>query len=190
MVDYEPNGGGGPNGLELTLSGTITSGEYRGELTLFQSNQTPYDISADDLWIMDENNLIVDFMAWDDGSGGQIYGGPDSALGLWDSNGSVEISGDPNPGIPVSISLATLTDANSAACWEFTASGNASSGTHQCAAADTFVTIDQPAADTVVIDIPVLGPTVYNVPPGWRHSWRVPEPPLAPGTGKKAARVL
>ena len=44
------------------------------------------------------------------------------------------------------IALATVGDANTADCWEITASGNAGSGTYVCPAADTSLTIDHPSA--------------------------------------------
>lgn len=158
LQDHTPGAAPDANGLTLQLSDnmiflfpmwptTLTQGDYAMLSTFWKANPTPYNFNGDDLWLLDENGLIVDYVGWQDAWSPQIPI-PAPELGIWDSNRAamVEIGGKPISNTKVSISLATLSNADTAACWEFTSSGFAGNGTYVCPAADTTPTIDHPDA--------------------------------------------
>ncbi len=92
---------------------------------------------GDDLWVFDTNGLLVDYVAWDDGTGRGHVDRPPAALNIWDASAELTLA-SVAPG--QSISLATLTPdgTQTSACWEPTTSGSAT-----CPGA--FVTRDRDA---------------------------------------------
>ncbi len=73
---------------------------------------------------------------------------PDAGLRIWDpaALGAMNhYSGEYSGSAYTTISLATLANANTAACWEFTTSGDADFGTYVCPEPDTFLTTVTPS---------------------------------------------
>ncbi len=136
---------------------TIAPSEYVGFNTRWlEGDPAPSDFTTihraeDKLWLLDENGLAVDYVGWypagHEGHGHVDDILPDPALGLWNVADQVEmetIAGTYAGGQYTSISLATLNDANTAACWEFTGSGGATVGAAVCDEADVFLTTSTP----------------------------------------------
>ncbi|MCW5314447.1 DUF11 domain-containing protein [Nostoc sp. KVJ3] len=85
--------------------------------------QTPkLNNSGDDIWLYDNNDKIIDYMAY--GSGGEINTPPASILNLWDNTYQSSLAGA-NPGQSISLTP-NGNDTNVSACWEATTSNNAS----------------------------------------------------------------
>ncbi len=159
LQDYPPMAAPDGNGLELQIADnmffgvpmwptSLTSGTYGLLATLGAANPTPYNFNGDDLWLLDGDGLIIDYVGWQDTLFAGVVPIPEAKLGLWDLDRAAmaEIGGKPFGGTQTSISLGTLTDADTAACWEFT-TGIWQSGTFVCPAPDTTLTIDNPLAD-------------------------------------------
>jgi hypothetical protein len=136
---------------------TIAPNTYIGLNTRWLGGDpTPSDFTnlvrdKDKLWLLDENGLAVDYVAWYSSSHfGHDHSEdvlPDPALGLWNVADQIEmpsIAGTYAGGQYTSISLATLNDADSAACWEFTGSGGATVGAAICGEPDVFLTTATP----------------------------------------------
>ncbi|MBH8564289.1 DUF11 domain-containing protein [Nostoc sp. CENA67] len=85
--------------------------------------QTPkLNNSGDDVWLYDNQNKIIDYVAY--GSGSAVNTPPLSSLNLWDNTYQSSLAGSSNG---QSISLTPNgQDSNSSACWEATTSKNAS----------------------------------------------------------------
>lgn len=80
-----------------------------------------FNDSGDDIWFWDDQNRLVAFVAWDDGTGNDhIRERPDPGWGIWDPADELRLSGAA-PG--QSISLAGPT--GDSTCWELTGSGSA-----------------------------------------------------------------
>ncbi|MGF1937123.1 MAG: lamin tail domain-containing protein [Nostoc sp. ChiQUE02] len=85
--------------------------------------QTPkLNNSGDDIWLYDNQNKIIDYVAYGAGSG--VNAPPPSSLNLWDNTYQSSLAGSSNG---QSISLTPNgQDSNSSACWEASTSKNAS----------------------------------------------------------------
>ncbi|MFW9260673.1 lamin tail domain-containing protein [Nostoc sp. CALU 546] len=85
--------------------------------------QTPkLNNSGDDIWLYDNQNKIIDYIAY--GSGNEVNTPPASVLNLWDNTYQSSLIGASNG---QSISLTPNgQDTNVSACWEATTSGNSS----------------------------------------------------------------
>ena len=80
-----------------------------------------FNDAGDDIWFWDDQNRLVAFVAWDDGTGNDhIRERPDPSWGIWDPADELRLSGAA-PG--QSISLAGPT--GDSTCWELTGSGTA-----------------------------------------------------------------
>ncbi|QSJ20992.1 DUF11 domain-containing protein [Nostoc sp. UHCC 0702] len=78
--------------------------------------------SGDDVWLYDNQNKIIDYVAYGAGSG--VNTPPPSSLNLWDNTYQSSLAGSGNG---QSISLTPNgQDSNSSACWEASTSKNAS----------------------------------------------------------------
>ncbi len=106
---------------------------------------TKLDKDRDHVWLLDGDGLIIDYMGWSTLTHlGHDHSdeAPEVELGIWnidDYGAMAHYSGEYSDSDYTSMSLATRTNANTAACWEFTTSGAASVGTYVCPSADTFV---------------------------------------------------
>ncbi|MFM7407855.1 MAG: lamin tail domain-containing protein [Cuspidothrix sp.] len=78
--------------------------------------------TGDDVWLYDNLNKIVDYIAY--GTGSEINIPPDSVLNLWDNTYQSSLA-TTAPGQSISLT-ANGTDTNTTACWEATTSNNAS----------------------------------------------------------------
>jgi uncharacterized repeat protein (TIGR01451 family) len=84
--------------------------------------QTPkLNNSGDDIWLYDNQNQIVDYIAY--GSANEINTPPPNSLNLWNSNYQSALAGAVS-GQSISLTKNGL-DGNTSACWEPTTSGNA-----------------------------------------------------------------
>ncbi|MEH2451149.1 DUF11 domain-containing protein [Nostoc sp.] len=84
--------------------------------------QTPkLNNSGDDIWLYDNQNKIIDYIAY--GSGSEVNTPPSSLLNLWDNTYQSSLVG---VSAGQSISLTPNgQDTNTSACWEASTSGNA-----------------------------------------------------------------
>ncbi|MEH2253185.1 lamin tail domain-containing protein [Nostoc sp.] len=77
--------------------------------------------SGDDIWLYDNQNKIIDYIAY--GGGSEVNTPPSSLLNLWDNTYQSSLVG---ASVGQSISLTPNgQDTNASACWEATTSGNA-----------------------------------------------------------------
>ncbi|MEH2441556.1 lamin tail domain-containing protein [Nostoc sp.] len=85
--------------------------------------QTPkLNNSGDDIWLYDNQNKIIDYIAY--GGGSEVNTPPASVLNLWDNTYQSSLAG---ANVGQSISLTPNgKDTNISACWEASTSGNAS----------------------------------------------------------------
>ncbi|MEH1887437.1 MULTISPECIES: lamin tail domain-containing protein [unclassified Nostoc] len=85
--------------------------------------QTPkLNNSGDDIWLYDNQNKIIDYIAY--GGGSEVNTPPASVLNLWDNTYQSSLAG---ANVGQSISLTPNgKDTNVSACWEASTSGNAS----------------------------------------------------------------
>ncbi|MFN6569269.1 lamin tail domain-containing protein [Dendronalium sp. ChiSLP03b] len=85
--------------------------------------QTPkLNNSGDDIWLYDNQNQIIDYVAY--GGGSAVNTPPPSSLNIWNNTYQSSLAGSSNG---QSISLTPNgQDSNSSACWEASTSGNAS----------------------------------------------------------------
>ncbi len=97
-------------------------GIYYGFFPPDNSKWQAFNDYGDDLWVFDADGLLVDYIAWDDGTGRGHVDRPPAALGIWDPAVEQTLA-SVAPG--QSISLATLNPggSHSSACWEPTGSG-------------------------------------------------------------------
>ncbi len=87
------------------------------------SNWEAFNNEGDDIWLWDPNGLLVDFVAWDDGSGGDhIASRPPVELGIWDVTVESRLA---SAGDGRSISRAGPGNVVDPRCWELTGSGDA-----------------------------------------------------------------
>ncbi|MBD2436280.1 lamin tail domain-containing protein [Nostoc sp. FACHB-110] len=78
--------------------------------------------SGDDVWLYDNQNQIIDYVAY--GAGSEVNTPPPTSLNIWNNTYQSSLAGTSNG---QSISLTPNgQDSNSSACWEATTSGNAS----------------------------------------------------------------
>lgn len=78
--------------------------------------------SGDDVWLYDNQNQIIDYVAY--GAGSEVNTPPPTSLNLWDNTYQSSLAGTSNG---QSISLTPNgQDTNVSACWEASTSGNAS----------------------------------------------------------------
>ncbi|MEH2153920.1 lamin tail domain-containing protein [Nostoc sp.] len=85
--------------------------------------QTPkLNNSGDDVWLYDNQNKIVDYIAY--GAGSEVNTPPPTALNLWDNTYQSSLAGA-NSGQSISLTP-NGKDTNVSACWEATTSGNSS----------------------------------------------------------------
>ncbi|MEH2076466.1 MAG: lamin tail domain-containing protein [Nostoc sp.] len=85
--------------------------------------QTPkLNNSGDDIWLYDNQNKIIDYIAY--GGGSEVNTPPASVLNLWDNTYQSSLAGA-NSGQSISLTP-NGKDTNVSACWEASTSGNAS----------------------------------------------------------------
>ncbi|MEH2301230.1 MAG: lamin tail domain-containing protein [Nostoc sp.] len=132
------NDNDGTNGFTYTFpnSTTLQPGKYaviwigdnnanhQATGAAFQAwlGQTPkLNNSGDDIWLYDNQDKIIDYIAY--GSGSEVNTPPSSVLNLWDNTYQSSLVG---ASAGQSISLTPNgQDTNASACWEATTSGNA-----------------------------------------------------------------
>lgn len=104
--------------------------------------------NAEDIWLYDDQNRIIDYIAYgqNQGTAQAVIVPPPESLGLWDTTYQVALRGADNG---QSISLTPNgQDGNTSACWEHTTSGNASSScTNFKTTRDTDLTDDDAIPD-------------------------------------------
>ncbi|MEH2201715.1 lamin tail domain-containing protein [Nostoc sp.] len=133
------NDNDGTNGFTYTFPNgtTLQAGQYaviwigdnnanhQATAAAFQAwlGQTPkLNNSGDDIWLYDNQNKIIDYIAY--GGGSEVNTPPASVLNLWDNTYQSSLAG---ANVGQSISLTPNgKDTNISACWEASTSGNAS----------------------------------------------------------------
>ncbi len=137
LQDFVPGGTQEANSFIATyLPGPLTNWWV---VDLDSSNVIESD--GDDLWLIDPDGLIVDYVAWEQASVGQSEksGAPPAILDMWDDTYEAELS---HNSLYLSISLAATSDTDESGCWEHTTAGVVDAS--RCSALDIRTTIDLP----------------------------------------------
>jgi len=110
-----------------------------GETLEYVNDRENYSLSnaGDDVWFLDSEGRIVDYVAFGGNSGHEIGFPPPAALGLWDASYQLEL-GNTVKGQSISLTPHGV-DGNTSACWEPTTSADASG---RCAGAQSTVDSD------------------------------------------------